>query len=350
MIATRTTSIRNAWCIGVDLHKTTLYAAALCPTTGQILEQRIACKCRDKILAFFQNLPRPHVVAIESMGSYRWLWELLEPVVNELHLADAAQARALAGRRIKTDREDALNLAELLIAGRLPEAYVPPEHVRQLRSWTRQRNALSREHARVLHRVKALLAQANRPGPARLKADGLIRYLRGQGDKLPPDHVAQLWMAVDRMTMIERQIDNAEREIKTRLDDERFQTDAELLQTIPGVGPVVTATVLAEIGEFQRFDTRETIVRYAGLDPRTFQSDQTVRHGRMSKAGSPDLRWVLQQAAWVGIRCDERPRRLCARITKRRGRKRAAAAVARHILIWMWAMMRDRTAYGHRLD
>lgn len=83
MIATRTTSIRNAWCVGVDLHKTTLYAAALNPATGEILEQRIACKCRDKILTFFQNLPRPHVVAVESMGSYRWLWELLEPVVDE---------------------------------------------------------------------------------------------------------------------------------------------------------------------------------------------------------------------------------------------------------------------------
>lgn len=341
-------AIRDRWCVGIDLHKATLYAVAMDPRTGEILEKRIPCKCRTQILEFFGGLPRPHVVAIESMGSYRWLWELLLPVVDELLLADASQARALAGRRVKTDREDAMNLAELLIAGRLPVAYVPPEPVRALRTWTRQRNALSREHARVLHRVKALLAQSNRPGPARMKADGIIRYLKAQGEKLPADHVAQIWMAVDRLTLIERQMDLAERQIKDHLADERFREDAELLQTIPGVGPIVTATVLAEIGEFGRFGSREAIVRYAGLDPRTFRSDDTLRTGRMSKTGSPDLRWVLQQAAWVGIRCNERHRRLCNRITKRRGKKRAAAATARHILIWMWAMIRDRTPFGQQ--
>ena len=59
-------------------------------------------------------LPRPHAVAIESVGFYRWLWEMLEPIVEELVLADATQARALAGRRLKTDREDALNIAAAL--------------------------------------------------------------------------------------------------------------------------------------------------------------------------------------------------------------------------------------------
>jgi len=259
-------------------------------------------------------LPRPHVVALETVGTYRWLWDLLEPIVDEIHLADATSARALAGRRSKTDRDDATNLAELLMAGRLPLAWAPPAHVTELRDWARQRYVLGRGHARVLHRVQTLLAINNRPGPRRLKADSLIRYIRMHGEKLPGRHVQQLWMAVDRLTVIERQVDLVERHLDELLASEPFREVGRRLQTIPGVGPIVAATVLAEIGDFQRFPNREAIVRYAGLTPKVFASGGTVRTGRITKAGPPPLRWVLQQAAWVAIRCDDHIRGIWLRI------------------------------------
>ena len=109
-------------CVGVDLHKDTMMNCTLIRGSGEISWRKIPCKNREQIVEFFQSLPRPHTVAIESVGFYRWLWELLEPIVDELVLADATQARALAGRRLKTDREDAANIAELLAAGRLPLA------------------------------------------------------------------------------------------------------------------------------------------------------------------------------------------------------------------------------------
>ena len=119
-------------CVGVDLHKDTLMNCTLIRGSGEISWRKIPCKNREQIVEFFQSLPRPHTVAIESVGFYRWLWELLEPIVDELVLADATQARALAGRRLKTDREDAANIAELLAAGRLPLAYAPPLEVQIL--------------------------------------------------------------------------------------------------------------------------------------------------------------------------------------------------------------------------
>ena len=128
-------------------------------------------------------------------------------------LADATQARALAGRRLKTDREDALNIAELLAAGRLPTSYAPPMEVQMLRDLTRHRNGFSRQHARVLHRVKSIMNANNRPGPARMQSDGLIRYLKAQGEKLPARHVEMLWQCVDALALTERQIAQAERTI-----------------------------------------------------------------------------------------------------------------------------------------
>ena len=86
-------SLNHHWCVGVDLHKDTLTACVFCGCCGEVSFQKISCKCRKQIAAYFAGLPRPHTVAIESVGFYRWLWEMLEPVVEKLVLADATQAR-----------------------------------------------------------------------------------------------------------------------------------------------------------------------------------------------------------------------------------------------------------------
>lgn len=337
--------INDRWCVGVDLHKDTLCVVAIDPRSGEIVEGRLACRCRGKIVEFFQSLGRPNVVAIEAVGFYRWLWELLDPVVDELVLADATQCRALAGRRIKTDRQDAANVAELLTAGRLPAAWAPPMPVATLRDLTRHRNYLSRQHARVLHRVKSVMLLVNRPGPARLKAPGLLRYLKAQRDKLPAHLVEQLEMAVDELVLLERQLDRMKTQLKQRLSQPVFAETARCLESFPGVSTIIAATVLAEVGDFRRFWDRDAISRYAGLNPRVFSSGGTTRTGRIAKAGSSDLRWALVQAAWVAIRSDPAVKCLWLRLRKRMGGKRAVIAVARRMLRWMWSASRRGVLY-----
>jgi len=335
----------HEWCVGVDLHKETLTACTLCRGCGEVTFRKLACKNRRQIAEFFATIPRPHTIAIEAVGFYRWLWDLLEPRVDRLVLADATQARALAGRRLKTDREDAQNVAELLAMGRLPVAYSPPMAVRLLRDLTRHRNGFSRQHARVLCRVKSVMNANNRPGPARLQSDGLIRYVKAQGPKLPETHVAMFWDCVDQLALTERQIDQAERSIQQVVEREPFAATYRLLTTFPGVALVTGATVLAEVGDFARFTHRKAIARYAGLNPRVFASGGKERVGRIAKTGPPDLRWVLQQAAWTAIRCDEDIRCVFARIAKKAGRKKAAVAIARKLLTWMWYAVRKGEPY-----
>jgi transposase len=328
-------SLNHHWCVGVDLHKDTLTACVFCGCCGEHSFQKIACKCRRQIAAYFAALPRPHTVAIESVGFYRWLWEMLEPIVENLLLADAAQARALAGRRLKTDREDALNIAQLLAAGRLPTCYAPPMEVQWLRDLTRQRNSFSRQHARILHRVKSIMNANNRPGPARMRSDGVIRYLKAQGPKLPARHVDMLWQCVDALALTERQLAQMERAIGEVLRRDSFQEVYGILTSFPGVALVTAATVIAEIGDFKRFTDGKAIGRYAGLNPRVYASGGKQRIGHIAKTGSPDLRWILQQAAWTAIRTDDAIRRVFLRVAKRSGRKAAAVAVARKMLTWM---------------
>lgn len=340
-----TSTQSHHWCVGIDLHKDTLTACTFCRCCGEISYRKIACKCRRQIAEYFTALPHPHTVAIETVGFYRWLWETLEPIVDDLVLADATQARALAGRRLKTDREDAFNIAELLAAGRLPTSYAPTAEVQLLRDLTRHRNGFSRQHARVLCRVKSIMNANNRPGPDRLQSDGLIRYVKAQGEKLPPRHVAMLWNCVDQLALTERQIAQAEREIALVIKQESFQATYDILTSFPGVAMVTAATVIGEVGDFARFTDRKSIGRFAGLNPRVFASGGKQRIGHIAKTGSPHLRWILQQAAWTAIRTDDQVRQIFLRIAKRSGRKAAAVAIARKLLTWMWAAVNKQETY-----
>ena len=342
-------ALNHHWCVGVDLHKDTLTACVFCGCCGEVSFQKIACRCRRQIAEYFTALPRPHAVAIESVGFYRWLWEMLEPIVEELLLADATQARALAGRRLKTDREDALNIAELLAAGRLPTSYAPPIEVQILRDLTRHRNGFSRQHARILHRVKSIMNANNRPGPARMRSDGLIRYLKSQGPKLPARHVEMLWQCVDGLALTERQMAQAERVIGELVRRDSFHEVYGILTSFPGVAQLTAATVIAEVGDFRRFTDRKSIGRYAGLNPRVYASGGKQRIGHIAKTGSADLRWILQQAAWTAIRYDQHVRGVFLRIAKRSGRKAAAVAIARKLLTWMWVAVNKGEPYRTRV-
>jgi transposase len=342
-------ALNHHWCIGIDLHKDTLTACVYCRCCGEHSFKKIACKCRSQITDFFAALPRPHTVAIETVGFYRWLWETLEPLVETLVLADATQARALAGRRLKTDREDAFNIAELLAAGRLPLCYAPPLEVQMLRDVARHRSGFSRQHARVLCRVKSIMNANNRPGPERLQSDGLIRYLKGQGAKLPERHVAMLWNCVDHLTLTEQHVAQAERTIAELVKSPTFAADYARLVSFPGVAMVTAATVLAEVGDFRRFKDAKAIGRYAGLNPRVFASGGKQRIGHIAKTGSPHLRWILQQAAWTAVRTDENVKRVFLRIAKRAGRKAAAVAIARKLLTWIWSAVCKGEVYQSRV-
>jgi transposase len=319
-----------------------------CSATGEVDYKKIPCKCRKRVRDFFEALPRPHAVAIESVGFYRWLWEMLEPIVEKLLLADATATRALAGRRLKTDREDAFNVAELLSMGRLPLAYAPPMEVQILRDVTRYRNGLARQHARILNRVHSILQTNNRPGPQRMESDGLTRYVKTLGNALPVRHVEMLWKYVDQLSLTERQIEQAEREIAKMLLEPTFRHTAEILDSFPGVAMVAAATILAEIGDFHRFTYRKAIGRYAGLNPRLFASGEKQRTGHIAKAGSRNLRWILQQTAWTAIRVDPNVKRIFLRIRRRSGPKAAAVAIARKMLTWMWYAVREGTKYQCR--
>jgi transposase len=119
--------------------------------------------------------------------------------------------------------------------------------------------------------------------------------------------------------------------------------------SFPGVALVTAATVRAEVGDFRRFKDPKAIGRYAGLNPRVFASGGKQRIGAIAKTGSAHLRWILQQAAWTAIRTDDGVKQIYLRIAKRSGKKAAAVAIARKLLVWMWAAVVHGETYKSRV-
>lgn len=332
--------------IGVDLHKCRLNTVVL-DQDGRIVERReMATKCRRQIGEYFGSYGDRAQVAVESVGFYQWFWDLVHPRVGALHLADPAGVRAHAGRKAKTDRNDALLLATLLRDQRLPMAYVPREPVRQLREMVRHRHSVARALAGERRSLRWLALKNNLPGPTSFTSERAQKWLLSVEPKLSAVHRVAARQRLDHIIALERDVWDVEQEIDKMAEaDTELLRQVTLMETVPGIGRLTAVTIAAETGDITRFDNIDQLGAYAGLVPRVSQSGESVHHGHISKQGPPTLRWVLQQAAWVAIRTSPRARTIYARIAKRAGSKKAATAMARKLLCYAWSVCRHNSPF-----
>src|SRR5947209_9368247 len=279
----------------IDIHKRAFQAAVLDSESGQVVEERFPADRQS--LARWADGWRGRVlaVAIEATTGWRWVWRELVARGFEVRLAEPLQARALLGRRrsAKTDRLDARWLARLLAKEMLPESWIPPEEIQQLRDRTRLRKALAEDRRRWGQRLHAFLLHEGWP----CTRSNLLRPpgLRWAAALRLPEHARlQVDSLLAVMAALEAQLESVDAELRRfARQDERCQA----LQTIYGIGPILACHLLAEIGEAGRFQRAEQITRLAGLDPVVDESGETRRRGKLAKAGSPHLRWALVEAA-----------------------------------------------------
>jgi transposase len=228
---------------------------------------------------------------------------------------------------LKDDRVDARTLAQLLRADLLPEAWIAPVEVRQLRALLRHRVALMRLRTMAKNRIHAVLADAGLdraegalwtgPGRAWLAAAELSPVAR----LVVEDYLRLIDELADPVAAVEAQI------AARAKPDPRIK----ILMTLPGVGQLTAMTVLAEIGDITRFPTARKLCAWAGLTPTVRNSDRKVRHGHITKQGSVWVRWILAEAAQRAKR-DPAFAATYAAIAHRRGRGIATVAIARKLL------------------
>lgn len=325
--------------VGIDLHRR---RSVVVRTTGsgEVLEAvRITNDVEQLTSAIARAGEDPEVVLEATYGWY-WAVDALQAAGARVHLAHPLGVKAFEYRRVKNDVRDATDLADLLRMGRLPEAWIAPPATRELRELVRHRAKLVglRSHCRA--EVHAVLAkcgiQVVMSDLFGLAGTELLDRLRDQ-QRLSTPYAARIASLRRVMEGLDFEID-----LFTRMVAGRLARDPGYvaLQQIPGVGPILAAVFLAEIGEVSRFRTAAQLACWAGLTPKHHESDTHVHRGRITKQGSRLVRWAavesvknVPQHSQVGI--------LKARVADRRGANIGTVAAARRQIELVFYALRD---------
>lgn len=330
--------------VGVDLHKCTVSLAAVGGDGQSVGQLKIDTKCVGKIEAFLKDLPQPSWMAVEAVSFIEWFIDRFRGCVDRIDIADATELAHRRGKRRKTDRNDALDIARRLARGECPLGYIADEQLTHLRKLGRHWRRLTRILTRAKHGIKSLLNAANIRGP---KFDGASahKWLLAHGDLLKPVQHDTFCDLLDVILLIERQRERLRRKIIFANRSDRFATQLAILKSVPGIDEIWGCIIAAEIGPFERFPNADTLEFWAGLTPDNKESAGRTQSGSITKAGSVTLRWAVCQAAVTLCRSDGRQEALRQRLIKHVGKPKANVAMGRRLLRILYAMMRDGTPY-----
>ena len=283
--------------MGLDQHRAQITADWLDTETGEVKRARVTPADRAGVRAFLERFrgQQPEV-ALEATTGWRFVVEELRRIGAEVHLAEPAETAGLRGpkKRAKGDRADARHLRELLMIKRLPESWIPPDHILDLRARVRLRHTLSEQRSEWQQRIQATLYHHGCPQRRQLMVGDGRQWLAAQ--PLPEAAREQVTVALALIDALETQIAPLDKELRAYA---RRQPGCRALMTHYGIGELTAVTILAELGDCTRFSSSRQAVRYAGLDITVHQSDQHRSPGHLSRQGPPALRWALFEAAQV---------------------------------------------------
>jgi transposase len=326
--------------MGLDQHRAQITAEWIDTATGEITRSRVAPAHREAVRRFLGRFDGPELeVALEATTGWRFVVEELRRVGARVHLAEPAETSALRGnkKRAKSDRTDARHLRELLMVGRLPECWIAPEHLLDLRARVRLRHTLIDQRGEWQQRIHAVLYHHGLPA----YRGGL---LTGEGrawlDKtaLPAVAREQIAVALRLIDALDVQLAPIDRELRAYA---RRQAGCRALMRHYGIGELTAVTIVAELGDAQRFSSSREAVRYGGMDITVYQSDQRRAPGHLSRQGPPALRWALYEAAQAAARAGSPDREYYLQTAERLGHNRACLAIARKLLKRSYHTLRE---------
>ncbi|HET9117762.1 MAG TPA: IS110 family transposase [Pseudonocardiaceae bacterium] len=323
--------------VGVDLHRRRSVLVRM-TGSGDALETVRIVNDRDALVAVMARAGVDPEVVLEATYGWYWAADALAESGACVHLAHPLGVKAFSYRRVKNDERDARDLADLLRMGRLPEAWIAPPEVRELRDLVRHRARLVHLRSSVRCQIHAVLANQGVPVP--------MSDLFGVAGNELLDRAAMSTAARARVGSARRLLDAFDFEIElfTKLTSGRLANHPGFtaVQTLPGIGPVLGAVLVAEIGDVTRFHGPTQLASWAGLTPKHHESDTTVRRGRITKQGSRMVRWAAVEAVQ---RAGEHSRvgRYRQRIGERRGRNIGTVAAARELTELVYYALRDGT-------
>jgi transposase len=321
--------------IALDIHKEYVLAGGMNAEQVWVLPpQRIAMgKFREWTVA---HVRAGDAVVLETTTNVWDLYDIVEPRATRTVVAHAGAVRQIAEARVKTDKEDVKRLIRLLIADIVPEVWVPPVEVRELRGLISYRNRLVKTGTMIRNRLQSLLHRHN-----------II---------LPKGNLQdQAWWQAQKMSGLEKMQIRQELVLLEEIDRHKTEVDAELgrqclektwsqkaiqLLQLPGFGVVMSMIVLSAIGDIRRFESAKQLVGYAGLGAGVHDSGKEHIEKRITKSGRKELRWALVEAAWQAIRISPYWKEQYETYLRRMRRpNQAIVVIARKLLVAVWHVL-----------
>jgi transposase len=314
----------------LDVHRSQITFRWQDMETGEVARGRITLAARAVVrewLAGFE--PADAHFALEATTGWRFVAEEIERAGFTAHLAEPAETSRARGpkRRAKTDRADCDHMSKLLIEGRLPESWIPPEHILELRALVRLRKTLVDQRTEWQQRMHAqLFHQGVPPGLKLWSRSGRARL---DDVELSPAGRRVIDTGIRMLDYLDAEISPLDRELSWLA---RRQPGCRALRDkLYGVGFMTAAAIVAELGDCRRFCSSDDAVRCAGLDVTVYESNSKRAPGHLSRQGPAVLRWALYEAAQCAARKSSPDYGYYLKVRDRIDHSRACLSVARKL-------------------
>ena len=320
--------------VGLDLHRRRSVIVVLDESGERLWSKRIDNDPVALAAEIARAGPAPQV-ALEATWGWYWAADVIADAGGQVHLAHPLGIRGFENRRVKNDHLDAELLADLLRMGRLPEAWISTQRIRELRELVRYRRKLSQLRVGLKSQVHSVLGKEGLVQPVGLWSKGGSSWLDGldlaEGFGERTESLRRL------ITTYDREIAAVDARLHGRL---KGNPGYEAIQAIHGVGKVFAAVFVAEIGDVNRFENPKRLCSWAGLTPRHRESDTSLSRGSITKQGSRLVRWAAVEAVVKGHGGDPIKDHF-RRVAERRGLHKARVAAGRKLLTLVFYGLRD---------
>jgi len=290
------------------------------------------------------NLRRGDAVILETTTNVWDVYDIVAPLVNYTVVAHAGKVRQIAEARVKTDKKDIERLICLLIADIVPEVWVPPTHVRELRGMISYRNRLVKTSTMIRNRLQSLNHRHN----LILPKGALTDQAWWEAQRLSPLEKIQIRQELSMLKELSQHKGEVDAELARQSLGEVWGKSAMRLLQLSGFGVVISMTVLSAIGDVFRFESAKKLVGYSGLGAGVHDSGKEHIEKHITKEGRKELRWALVEAAWRAIRISPYWKEQYEKYLKRmRKPQQAIVVIARKLLVAVWHVLTEEETDAH---
>ena len=327
---------------GIDLHARTMYLCVL-NQAGEVLLHRNMKAAPDLFLKAVAPYRDGLVVAVECLFTWYWLADLCTEEGIPFVLGHALYMKAIHGGKAKNDKIDSHKIAVLLRGGMLPQAYVYPADMRATRDLLRRRTPLMRKRAELLAHVQNTNSQYNLPEIGKKIAYKANRD--GVAERFA-DPAVQKTIEVDLalITYYDQLLGDLELSIIKAAKHQDANT-LYLLQTVPGIGKILSLVLLYEIHRIDRFPRVQDFASYCRLVKCSKESGGKRLGTSGAKIGNAHLKWAFSEAAVLFLRNNPQGQKLLARLERKHDKGKALTILAHKLARAVYYMLKRKTAF-----